>query len=44
MWDLKFKKDTPDYVFNCHVRPYELTLCYYVVFCLLELSDVCYIQ
>ena len=20
MWDLKFKKDTPDYIFNCQVR------------------------
>ena len=20
MWDLKFQKDTPDYIFNCQVR------------------------
>ena len=44
MWDLKFKKDTPDYVFNCHVSNDMSQLLYYCVYCLLELSNVSYIQ
>ena len=37
MWDLKFKKDTPDFIFNCYVSNITVNNLQYIVLCLSSL-------